>query len=265
MIGHMETVTELLDFLAGIGIDVRRSLSAPWLGIALWQYLIAFILITLSLFARKAATFVSQRAVVPLLGRVGGVHTSRIVEALIVPLAAGVSVIGLFLAVRVLLLPVGDNAVQSIISTEFINQSFEVAVAVIFVWAATRLVDVFALFLRERAEANDLPVDIPVIPLLRRSLKIFVGVVGGLMVIQHTGYPIASILGGLGIGGLAVALAAQDTLSNVFGSVVVFTDKPFKVGDWVEIGDVEGFVETIASARPASAPGTKRSSPFPIA
>src|SRR5690606_42111412 len=86
---------------------------------------------------------------------------------------------------------------------------------------------------------------VPIIPLLRKSLKIFIGVVGGLLLVQHVGYPITSLLGGLGIGGLAVALAAQDTLANVFGSVIIFTDKPFKVGDWVKIGDVIGDVESI--------------------
>ena len=80
---------------------------------------------------------------------------------------------------------------------------------------------------------------------MQRSLKFFIAIVGGILVVQELGYPIASLLGGLGIGGLAVALAAQDTIANIFGSVIVFTDKPFKVGDWIRIGDIDGFVETI--------------------
>lgn len=241
----MEVIINSLDYLATVGLDVRKALSAQWLGIATWQYLLAFLLVTFTLFARRVASHVLTRYLVPLLDRVGGIYASRVFEVLIKPLTAILGVVGLFLAVRVLLLPIEGSTIPTVISQDFVNQSFEVAIAAIIVWSLTRLVDVFALFLKERAEEKELPVEIPVIPLLRRSLKLFVGITGGLLVIQHTGYPIASILGGLGIGGLAVALAAQDTLANVFGSVIVFTDKPFKVGDWVEIGDVEGFVEAI--------------------
>ena len=55
------------------------------------------------------------------------------------------------------------------------------------------------------------------------------------------------ILTGLGIGGLAFALAAKDTLSNLFGSLTVLLDRPFRIGDWVTIGDIEGIVEEVAS------------------
>jgi len=126
-----------------------------------------------------------------------------------------------------------------------VNQALEVAVAVLVIWAAMRLVDELGRYFKEQAQRNQIPVEAPVIPLLQKSLKFFVAIVGSILVIQELGYPIASLLGGLGIGGLAVALAAQDTIANVFGSIIVFTDKPFKVGDWVKIGDVEGFVETI--------------------
>jgi len=66
-----------------------------------------------------------------------------------------------------------------------------------------------------------------------------------LYVFQLLGYNVSSLLAGLGIGGLAVALALQDTLSNFFGSVFIFLDRPFMVGDWVKIGDIEGIVEDI--------------------
>jgi len=64
-------------------------------------------------------------------------------------------------------------------------------------------------------------------------------------VVQLLGYSVSSLLAGLGIGGLAVALALQDTLSNFFGSIFIFVDRPFRVGDMVRIDDVEGTVEEI--------------------
>src|SRR5690606_30681737 len=59
------------------------------------------------------------------------------------------------------------------------------------------------------------------------------------------GYNATTLLAGVGLGGLAVAFAAQDTISNVFGSIIIYSDRPFKVGDWVKIGTVEGDVEEI--------------------
>ena len=56
---------------------------------------------------------------------------------------------------------------------------------------------------------------------------------------------VASVLAGLGIGGLAVALAAKDTIANFFGSIMIFVDRPFSIGDWVKIEDVEGKVEEV--------------------
>jgi len=59
------------------------------------------------------------------------------------------------------------------------------------------------------------------------------------------GFNITSVLAGVGIGGLAIALAAQESLKNLFGSLTIFTDKPFRLGDFVKIGDVQGTVEKI--------------------
>lgn len=239
----MNVIHSILDFLARIGLDIRVLFDDEWMGVFLWQYILAFILIVLSLFARRVATGLLGRFL-PWINRVGGVYAGKIVEALSQPVTAIVGLVGVYLAVKVLVLPVSADAPVAI-SGEFLDQTFQVALAAVLIWGAMRLIDALSLYLRERAEENDLGVDVPVIPLLRKSLKIFVGVVGGLLVVQHMGFPIASLLGGLGIGGLAVALAAQDTLANVFGSVIVFTDRPFKVGDWVKIGDVDGDVESI--------------------
>lgn len=62
---------------------------------------------------------------------------------------------------------------------------------------------------------------------------------------QEWGYDVKGFITGLGLGGLAFALAAQDTLSNIFAGVVIITDKPFSIGDWIKTPDVEGTVEDI--------------------
>lgn len=228
------------------GKAFQQRLDYTWFGIPAWQYIFAFIFVLASLFARRGAEFVLGRIVIPWLEPFGGGYPGRVVEALMRPLTAYLGITGLFFAARTLMLQpdVGPSA-DPFITVEFVNQMYEIAMAIITIWVLIRLVDVLAYFVESRANQDDIPVEEQVIPLLQKSLKIFIGVVGALLVIQHLGYPITSLLGGLGIGGLAVALAAQDTLSNIFGSIIVFTDKPFKVGDWITIGDVSGTVEQV--------------------
>ena len=68
---------------------------------------------------------------------------------------------------------------------------------------------------------------------------------GVILILQNNGYNVASLIAGLGIGGLAIALAARDTLANFFGSVTIFVDKPFRIGDWIKVAGVEGTVEEV--------------------
>ena len=88
--------------------------------------------------------------------------------------------------------------------------------------------------------------DDQVVPLATRAAKLTAVTLGVIFVLQNLGVDVASLLTGLGIGGLAIALAAQDTLANLFGSLTIFLDRPFHVGDWVILpGGVEGTVEEI--------------------
>jgi MscS family membrane protein len=82
-------------------------------------------------------------------------------------------------------------------------------------------------------------------PVLARSCQVFFLLVAALLVLQNAGYNVAGLLAGLGIGGLAVALAAKETLANLFGSIAVLMDRTFQVGDKIRQGDITGVVECI--------------------
>lgn len=111
-----------------------------------------------------------------------------------------------------------------------------------FVWTAYRMVDIAAAVFQVRAERSENKFDDLLVPLFRKSAKIFVGALGFVFIADNLDVDITSLVAGLGIGGLAVALAAQDAVRNLFGSLMVILDQPFSVGDWVVIGDVEGTV-----------------------
>jgi MscS family membrane protein len=123
------------------------------------------------------------------------------------------------------------------------------AVKVIAVAAAAvsayRFSDIASDVMKWRAERTETQYDDMLVPMVRKSLKIFIAAAGLLTAAQVLGTDLTALIASVGIGGLALALAAQDTVSNFFGSLMVFMDRPFQVGDWVKTGDVEGTVEEV--------------------
>ncbi len=113
------------------------------------------------------------------------------------------------------------------------------------VWAAYRLVDLIAAWLRHRSEQTENKIDDVLAPLIPRTLKVFVTVVGIVFVADNLNIDVTGLLAGLGLGGLAFALAAKDMVQNLFGSLTVLLDRTFTVGDWIVVGDHEGTVERI--------------------
>lgn len=113
------------------------------------------------------------------------------------------------------------------------------------VWFIYRQIDVLAGFMEVQAAKTETKLDDQLVPLARRTLKSFVVVIGGIFILQNFNVDVASLIAGLGLGGLAFALAAKDTVANLFGSLVIFVDRPFQIGDWVVIDSTEGMVEDV--------------------
>jgi len=111
--------------------------------------------------------------------------------------------------------------------------------------ASWRMVDVLADALLRMAKRTESRVDDVVIPMVRKATKVFLVAFGLVYCAQNLNINIIPLITGLGIGGLAVAFAAKDTIENFFGSVAVVLDRSFEVGDWVVVGDVEGIVEQL--------------------
>lgn len=113
------------------------------------------------------------------------------------------------------------------------------------VWAAYRAVDLVHLVFGRYTDGELTSTQSVFVPMLEKTMRLFIVVFGVVLAADTFDVDVATLLAGLGIGGLAVALAAKDTLSNLFGSITILLDKPFELGDWVLVGDVEGVVEDI--------------------
>ncbi|MCC5828137.1 MAG: mechanosensitive ion channel family protein [Phycisphaeraceae bacterium] len=112
-------------------------------------------------------------------------------------------------------------------------------------WAAWRITDLVTEAMAQKAARTRIKIDDILVPLLRKAIKVFIVVVGLIYAANTLRIDIVPLLTGLGIGSLAFAFAAKDTVENFFGSVAVILDRPFEVGDWVVVGDTEGIVEEL--------------------
>lgn len=106
-------------------------------------------------------------------------------------------------------------------------------------------VEAFGRFLGDFVQTTPGTLDDQLAPLIAKSMKVLVVLLGILMTMQNFGINVMGILAGLGIGGLALALAAKDTASNLFGSITIILDRPFQIGDWIKVGEIEGTVEEL--------------------
>ena len=105
--------------------------------------------------------------------------------------------------------------------------------------------DSLGYVIEQWAEKTDSSIDDQLAPLATKTLKVLVILIGFLVVLQNFGVNVTALLAGLGLGGVAIAFAAQDTVANVFGTITILLDSPFKLGDRVKIGDVDGTIEEV--------------------
>lgn len=233
---HKETypygTDRLLNILPKMGNEV-------YLGLHFWQLAGLFLLI-LSLFvAHKLMTFLLDRGFLYVIRRLGYGYVG---EKYLLPVARITSIYLIIvissLFIRLLQLPI--EVVSMVL--KLLNAAKPLVVTIVFY----KIVDIVALYFARLAQKTESTLDDQLVPLLRKTLKAFVVIVGTLFVLKEgLEVDIVPFLTGLSIGGLAFALAAQDTIKNFFGSIMIFIDKPFQVGDWITSGDVDGTVEEV--------------------
>ena len=112
-------------------------------------------------------------------------------------------------------------------------------------WTAFTIIDVAAKYLARKALRTDTKFDDLLVPLVTKSLKFLTICIAILSAAQTFDLPLLGLVGGLGLGGAALAFAAKDSVANFFGSITVLFDRPFEVGDWIVTSGAEGTVEAV--------------------
>jgi MscS family membrane protein len=218
------------------GLDRIPELQVRVLQIPLWQYIATAIYIVLAwLFARFLDYLVTVQ-----LTKLAGDDKSKIMTWFIDLLHSPVRILSF-----VLLLSFGLNLFRWPSWLEaWIRAGFKVVLAFSLTYLALKMVDVLAAFWRAKlGQKADRTFNELLVPLVSKTLKFFLLIMAVLATLDNLGFNIRTLLAGVSISGLAIGLAAQDTVGNLFGAAAVFMDKPFKIGDRIKMGDVEGFVE----------------------
>jgi MscS family membrane protein len=215
-------------------------MDQTFIGISLGQFAAAFGILLLSLICKKIMGHLFTRILLPLTEKTASKYDDQLVKGLKRPFELLILTAGLFIAFGILDLPTEPYNLK-----QLVNSLLKVLVTFCGGWALFNMIDLLDIWLGQWAKKTESTLDDHLLPFVRKSLKIFVVLLAVIMVIQNLGYSISGLLASLGIGGLAVALAAKDTLSNIFGSMMIILDRPFKIGDWVKGGDMEGTIEEI--------------------
>ncbi|MFH2204145.1 MAG: mechanosensitive ion channel family protein [Elusimicrobiota bacterium] len=216
-----------------------RFLSQPYFGIAVYQYLLALFFVF--------AGFVSRRLCEKFLdglSRAADKTKTRlddvVIEVVRKPLPLALLALGLYLAIHSLPVPT-----EPVDFRRFLYAGFRSVTVLFTLWLCLRVIDGVFVEWAKHAKKTAFGLDEQLLPIVQKSLKVFLLIIGGILFLQNMGYSVGSLLAGFGLGGAAVALAAKDSLSNLFGSIVVLFDRPFRVGDWIEMPSCEGTVEEI--------------------
>ena len=152
--------------------------------------------------------------------------------------------------IRLLMLVVAIHGIVMLFGLPLLVRQFwsrvALALAVIgMTWLLSRLIDILAELTHRHLDRQSRPHNATTVGLLRRLGKVMVMVAGALVILYAAGVNITAALAGLGVGGIAVAFAAQKTLENLFGGITITSDQPVRVGDFCRFGDQVGTVEDI--------------------
>jgi MscS family membrane protein len=206
-------------------------------GVLWWQWLALPLLALVAIAAGAGLGYVTRRVLGHVVARTRTVWDDVILRRMTAPLAlvwavAVASAVNPWLALG----PGPDGVIVHVLRS--------VASFALF-WGGFRALDVAFAIGAQRPWTRTNPSLASLLPLGRRVGKALIVALGLVAVLTELGFNVASLLAGLGIGGLALALAAQKTVENMFGSLSIGLDQPFREGDFVKIEDVTGTVEAI--------------------
>ncbi len=199
------------------------------------QISIALLIFSFFMLLRKVFTRYIFDLIYKIYSKRGTEPDKNILQAFEAPLRLFFIVLGIYAALMYLPLSAG----QKLLFVKIFRSLVIILVAAGFY----NLLDVNSVLMNRIQKKFDIELDKTLTSLLAKSARLLVIIITFTIVAQEWNYDINGLIAGMGLGGLAVALAAKDALANIFGGIVIIMDKPFKIGDWISTSSIEGTVE----------------------
>lgn len=212
--------------------------ESVFFGNTIWQYLLFFGCLIASIVVGKILYYIFKNVLRKIADKSETKFDDYFIDIIEEPLVLLIVTIGFWLGQFFLTL---NEEAQ-----KFFDNVVFVLIAIIVTWFLVRLIDMLVgRYLQPLVSKSESKLDDQILPVIRKSAKTVVAILAVIIILSNLGYDILSLLAGLGIGGLAIALAAQDTVKNVIGGFSIFWDKPFQIDDYVEMSGESGTVKEV--------------------
>ena len=228
--------------------------SADWLlktvnyeiikGNTIWRFGLVLLVVLVAMAAGRIVQFAINSYSERLARKRGQSPLTLLLKALANPIYVAVFAAGIFFA-KVPLFFDDENGIRIAIGEGW-TKIARVIAAISVAYALYRLVDVIEYYLNRLIGRTETKLDDMLVPIVRKALRVTIAIIAVLLISENIlGANVKSLLLSAGVGGIAVALAAKDTIANFFGSITIFTDRPFQMGELVKIGEHRGPVEAV--------------------
>ncbi len=213
-------------------------------GNTIWRLLLVLLVVIAAMAAGRIVQFFISGYAGRLAKKKGENAVTLVLKAIVKPLYVAMFAGGVFLA-KIPLYFDDEDGIGMAISDSWTTLASVVA-AIAVAYALYRLVDVIEYYLDRLAGKTETTLDDMLVPVVRKAMRITIAIIAAIFIIDNIlEQDVQSILLGAGVGGVAIALAAKDTIANFFGSVTIFADRPFQMGEMVKIGGHSGPVEEV--------------------
>lgn len=217
-------------------------LEKEFLGNTIENWGISLLIILGTFIVVKLFSLFSKKVIKPFTTRTRNHLDDLIYNSLESPVLFGLALIGIWIATHRLVYP--ESFVKAV------DSAYKILIVLNITWLFARLInnliDVYWVKRTDNSQRSQRKVS-KMMPVIKRTILVIVWIIGLIMALSNVGVNISALLGTLGIGGIAFALAAQDTVKNIFGAFTIFTDRPFTIGDTIRIDNFEGTIIDIGA------------------
>lgn len=221
----MENINKIIEWIKNIQVETIMDIFIGILIFILFRCLSkSFAYITVKIFKHKVKSKKEIRN-----------------NAFYKPLAALYTFLGVYLGILFIKEPLGINDSLMVI----INKIFKILAIIIFANGFANSLTVKNRFVNKIKQRVNPEVEDSMLSFILKVTKLLIYIIAGFLALTELNYNLNGLVTGLGIGSVVITLAAQDTAKNLFGGLVIFLDRPFVVGDWIELDEFEGTVEDI--------------------